>query len=159
MPTTKLKSGRVTGADRERIDALKARARELRGQHTVRGIAAILGVSPSAVHRWVNEGKATGRCADCGTPIGKTGLRCRRCQGLRWTREAIIDAIRRFKATHGRWPIATDFNPAHARAQGRHDVADRFAAGDYPFVSIVQDRFGSWSRGVEAAKRSRRRIR
>jgi hypothetical protein len=86
-----------------------------------------------------------GACVDCGAPTtgcngpGKAPERCHLCsRKMRraWTHERIVAAIRGFAAEHGRPPLCREWLRK---------------GDDHPTVTTVQDRFGSWSAGVEAA--------
>jgi hypothetical protein len=100
-------------------------------------------------------------CLDCGTITdvsngrAKAPLRCAKCTPIAariWTHDTIINAIQLYAHRYGHPPSATDWNPAHARAVGRDDWADRFYKdGDYPYVPIVQGRFGTWNAAIAAA--------
>jgi hypothetical protein len=102
-----------------------------------------------------------GTCETCGSATdGSGGPRnapryCRLCAPAahaKWGRDGVVSAIRRYYARYGRPPGAVDFNPAAARAHGRHDRAERFESdGDYPSTSCAQYVFGSWAAALTAA--------
>lgn len=102
------------------------------------------------------------RCACGALMTGSEGLdsprapkHCRDCAPdaqRRWTKEAIIAAVRHFAELRGRPPTASDWNPSHARALGFHDRADLFERYEnWPHVFVVQYTFGSWNAGIRAA--------
>jgi hypothetical protein len=120
-----------TGATEARL-ALAGRVAELRAHGlTHREVAGELGISRSyaselAVDPDGSDGRARkdgygGRCVDCGARTsGADGRdsapqRCNRCAlanqsaEQHWTREAVLDAIRRFAAAHGRPPGAQEW--------------------------------------------------
>jgi hypothetical protein len=53
-----------------------------------------------------------------------------------WTEERIVHAIQQWTFKHGRPPGAMDW---------------RYATKEYPSFTTVQNRYGSWNRGIEAA--------
>ena len=91
-----------------------------------------------------------GTCIDCGAPTnGSDGRgpnaakRCIPCrlrwqhENARWTKEAIVAAMRSWAVEHGSPPDADDW-----RVQGGRPV---------PSLTTVQYVFGTWSDGLEAA--------
>jgi transcriptional regulator with XRE-family HTH domain len=147
----------------------EAIARSLRAEGlTGREIAARMGVARSTVDAWLNDpggARLRGRkdtyrgvCEDCGAPTdGSNGTdaapaRCRECcdrvrhEERKWTPQTIVAAISRWAETHGRPPVATDWNASLARQRGR---PKREAA--YPPVGVVQQEFGSWNAAIAAA--------
>lgn len=132
-----------------------------------REIAEALGVARSTVTAYLCDPDLAkqrrrrlayrGTCARCGGPTdgsngpGKAPEHCASCQAdiqhesRRWTREAVIDAIRRFAAEHGRPPVSTEWLRSN-REKG------------YPGLgSVYRSRrrsrspFASWADAVEAA--------
>lgn len=65
---------------------------------------------------------------------------------MRWTREAIIEAVLDWERAHGRLPTSYDWNPAHAQAQGNVEVGRRFGTETWPSTASVRRRFGSGGR-------------
>ena len=49
-----------------------------------------------------------------------------------WSVDAIVDAVRRWDAEHGRPPSYQDWDPAMARRRGRGDGAEAFYRGRWP---------------------------
>ena len=68
-----------------------------------------------------------------------------------WTRERIIEAIRRWNTTFGTPPAAIDWSPSLARLRGFRERASRFDRGVWPYVTTVRGAFGSWNSAIEAA--------
>jgi hypothetical protein len=98
----------------------------------------------------------SGTCRECGARTnGSDGpgtasdlcCHCAPAANAKWTRDVIIAAIQGWAREHGSPPAATDWNSALARRRGRppRDIEK------YPPLSVVQDMFGSWSAGIEAA--------
>lgn len=95
-------------------------------------------------------------CPQCGRPMDGSGgfksapLRCGRCENQsgdrrKWTREVVIDAIRRFAAIHGRPPIADEW----IKADRDHGYPPRSAM--YRSTSRSSALFASWADAIEAA--------
>jgi hypothetical protein len=146
---------------------------ELREQGlTFKQIGARLGISLKAAHDYYTDptgDKARARklknarpCLDCGKLVNVDGRRtnpaerCVQCNNDRrkiWTRDALILAIQEWADDNGGVPpVATDWNPAHARAVGRPDKAARFERdGHWPQVYTVQRVFGSWNAAIREA--------
>jgi hypothetical protein len=123
-------------------------------------IAATLGISCSYASALVTDPAGEqarerklrygGTCEDCGARTwggggrAKAPRRCVACsqrrqqEQRRWTPDAIVDAIHRFAAEHGRQPTSTEWQ-SDIRGDG------------YPATETVLDVFGSWAAGVEAA--------
>ena len=154
-----------------------AEAQRLRGEGLLlREIAERMGVSLSTAGDWLSDPdrtKAKARrvkyaqpCVDCGNPTDGSGgykvrrERCGECnrrhrhENRRWTREAIIEALQRFKLVVGRSPRAADLNPWLAERAGLSDAPERRARWDegwLPHCVVVQREFGSFNAAVEAA--------
>lgn len=101
-----------------------------------------------------------GKCLDCGKPTyggdATPPERCVACTAARrkfWTREALIATIQAWAREHGGIPpVASDWNPPHAIAMGHPEKAAKFYEDNaWPHVSAVQEEFGSWTAGLEAA--------
>ena len=143
-------------------------AQALRAQGlTLREIGEVMGgAAPSTVSAWLCDPDGSqirarkqsyaGTCADCGAPTNgsrgrdKASVRCARCatrfqtENARWTREAILDAIRDWNTRHGYPPAANQWGT----------TARRVAAGAdsrYPFTTQVLYRFGRWNAAIIAA--------
>jgi hypothetical protein len=88
----------------------------------------------------------TGLCRKCLTETGWTAI------PATWTRETIVEALRRFHERYGHSPRATDLSPAMARRAGHPEQAERFHAdGDMPSLAVVTKRFGGLNAAIEAA--------
>ena len=104
-------------------------------------------------------------CVDCGAPLnGSDGhgpnaaIRCKLCAArvageakTRWTRQALLLAIRAWARQYGEPPATPDWNPT--RAARLHDEGRicRFREGDWPHSESVVREFGSWNAGILAA--------
>lgn len=121
--------------------------------------AYVLITDPSGEDERRRKEKYCGTCRNCGArtsyDVGGPVDLCRPCstdERTIWTCDAIVCAIQEWEAEHGRPPGARDWNPAMARREGRHDIADRFyKEGCWPNTWTVQWRFGSWSAAIVAA--------
>jgi hypothetical protein len=100
-------------------------------------------------------------CPDCGKEVkygGRTpGTRCMDCslaQPPYWTPDRIVDAMIEFRRLTGRWPSASDWNPALARtaALDHEERTQRYYNHDWPSTTTVNTRFGRWSLAVETAE-------
>lgn len=69
----------------------------------------------------------------------------------RWTKEAILNAIKEYALAYGVPPSSIDWNVGMARARGYLDRVQRWEENDWPAVNIVQREFGSWSNALEEA--------
>jgi hypothetical protein len=67
------------------------------------------------------------------------------------TDDDILDAVRRWTSRYGEPPAITDWSPARARRAGQEWRAERYHAGDWPSVSTVVRRFGTFTAAVRAA--------
>ena len=142
--------------------ALAERAQALRAEGAPYAqVATALGISRSYASGLVNDPtgekerkrklRYCGVCEDCGAPTsGHAGRAlaprcCARCtwrrqhEQRRWTREVVVEAIRRFAVEHDRQPTWTEWVRSDARADG------------YPSVGVVLREWGSWAAAVEAA--------
>jgi len=105
-------------------------------------------------------------CVDCGASLnGSDGrgpnapIRCVVCSARHngaerkvWTREALVDAIRRWAALHDEPPAFPDWAPARARANNDDERAIRWENDDrWPYATTVVAEFGTWNAGIEAA--------
>lgn len=111
--------------------------------------------APGRARKWCSERcrktQYSAPCVDCGVPTngsdGFTGqsTRCVDCwsrhhhESRRWTRDAVLAAIRQWADEHGGVPpVASDWHVA-------------MAGTGYPNAVIVQREFGTWSAGVREA--------
>lgn len=115
---------------------------------TQRDAARAVGLSPDTLRRHgIMPPKPW-----CGTEAQRTRSRVHMARlNKTWTRETLIGELRRWAAEYGAPPAAADWNRALARRQGREDVAQRHAAGDWPSYSTIVNYFGSWSAAITAA--------
>jgi hypothetical protein len=65
--------------------------------------------------------------------------------------EDVLDAIREWARRYGEPPATSDWSPARARSAGQQWRAERYLAGDWPSVSTVIRRFGTFGAAVRAA--------
>jgi transposase-like protein len=146
-----------------------AAAKELRQQGwSRREIAAKFGCAESTVQNWW----AAKSCETCGGPTADpASATCRSCRKERerspsyraeltyWTRERIIEAIRRWERLYGEPPSLVDWHPGRARAIGDEERAVRWeqARADgkrsFPHHTTVFSRFGAggWNRAIREA--------
>ena len=64
--------------------------------------------------------------------------------GRALTREAVREAMRRWRSLYGAAPSSYDWSRTHARERGREAVA-RLSAGAWPAPATVIDLYGSWA--------------
>lgn len=74
-----------------------------------------------------------------GEGVSRVCIKCAPDEYRKWDEAAIISAMRRWEATHGRQPVSRDWLISSP---------DNFG---YPDVTVVQNVFGSWNAGIEAA--------
>lgn len=65
--------------------------------------------------------------------------------------EDVLDAIREWTGRYGEPPATADWSPSRARNAGQDWRAERYRAGDWPSVSTVVRRFGTFGAAVRAA--------
>jgi hypothetical protein len=63
----------------------------------------------------------------------------------------VIEAIREWTRRYGEPPATSDWSPTRARRAGQQWRAERYEAGDWPSVSTVVRRFGTFTAAVQAA--------
>jgi len=113
-----------------------------------RAIAAALGLKPATVSRYLRAHP----CRTCDGPIvGKAKL-CHTCstrQGnpMRWSKEEVLAAVRKWVKLEGRAPTQIDWRPT--RFGGTERWEDEFP--DWPPSSVSRILFGSWNQMLEAA--------
>lgn len=129
--------------------------------------AQLIGMSLSAYYNLLGDPdgskqrarreRYTGVCVDCGGPTDgsngprKTSKRCEACYRISqraakiWTAEAVVDAIRRYAAIHGRPPTSTDW--LHA------DPVNGYPARTSCYRSqwTASSPFATWADAIEAA--------
>lgn len=133
---------------------------------TIRSIAERLGVSVSTVHNYLNAG----HCPQCGGPVASPRAhRCLSCTASeptlhrRWTREGVREAIRAWRAEHGRAPSYHEWTPSRSfpgvweaespRWPSAAVVCDIYADYRNPWNAALLDagasiRFQRWSDGA-----------
>lgn len=118
---------------------------------TARQIGQLIGLSESTVRNWW-----AGATCPCGRYIDRSNPRTRRCFDCRkafehagrvWTREAIIDAIRRFAALHGRPPVSSEW----INADPVNGYPPRSAVYRTRSRSGKHQPFAAWADAIEAA--------
>jgi AraC-like DNA-binding protein len=156
-------------AERRRAVALARHFREAEGL-SIAQIADRLGRSPATIKAYFYDPTAEkaravkaryqGVCRGCGAytqPRNGKGdgyAYCKACHPgaieRRWTRERVLEAMRRWRASYGQLPSSYDWSRTHARRRGGEALA-RLAEGDWPSASVVGGVFGRWAAAREAA--------
>lgn len=160
----------IQGATAERL-ALAERVRVLHEEEGLvyREIAQQLGIShsyasslatdPDGSKTRARKDSYAGECVDCGAPTsGSNGSRaaanrCDLCShalqhlNRRWTRDAVIDAIRRYHRAHGRPPRSEDW----IRADQVHNYPPRSAVYRGGQRRGKHQPFQTWADAIEAA--------
>jgi hypothetical protein len=95
-----------------------------------------------------------GVCQGCGAPTAARNGKgdaydyCKTChpgaRAPRWTHIRVRDAMRLWRARHGRPPSSYDWSRTHARRRGG-DALARLEDGDWPSPGTVTDLYGSWA--------------
>jgi hypothetical protein len=129
----------------ERIDA--ARSLHAKGKSN-RAIADALGLTPSTVGRYL---KARA-CRTCTAPVVGKGKLCHACatrQGnpMRWSKEEVLAAARKWARLEGRAPTSGDWRPTRFGGARRWEA--EFPA--WPPSSVGGLLFGGWTKLLEAA--------
>ena len=68
----------------------------------------------------------------------------------RWTREAVLAAMREWRDRYGRLPSSYDWSKTHAHRRGG-EALERLGSRDSPAASIVTSMFGTWAVARDAA--------
>lgn len=129
----------------ERVEA--ARSMHAAGESN-RAIADELGVKSYTVSRYLRAHP----CRACADPVvGKAKL-CHACSTrqanpMRWSREEVIAAVRKWVRLEGRAPTTLDWRAV--RLGGAERWEDEFP--DWPPASVGRLLFGGWNRLLEAA--------
>lgn len=136
---------RPEGTVAERVAA--ARRLEQDGQ-SVRAIADAIGVTPETARRYLKAHP----CRACSGPVVGAAKLCHICatrqaNPMRWNREELITAVRRWVALEGRAPTQEDWRPR--RRGGAQRWEEEF--GEWPPASAGRLVFGSWNGLLEAA--------
>jgi AraC-like DNA-binding protein len=148
-------------AERQRAVALARHYREAEGL-SIAQIAQRLGRTPATVKGYFYDpsgekagavkARYQGVCRGCGAPTqprnGKGDEYCKGCHpgaaGRALTREAVREAMRRWRSLYGAAPSSYDWSRTHSRDRGRAAVA-RLGAGAWPAPATVIDLYGSWA--------------
>lgn len=159
-PSPRPSLDRVT--ERRRAVALAHHYREFEGL-SIAQIGDRLGRSPATIKAYFYDPRGEkaravkaryqGVCRGCGAPTqarnGK-GDAYEHCKGCHpgaaarvLTREAVRDAMRRWRSLYGAAPSSYDWSRTHARDRGGEAVA-RLSSGAWPAPATVIDLYGSW---------------
>lgn len=137
------------------------RNRRIRAERPTRTLAEIgkeFGLSGEMV-RLICKGidgpkRAPKLCIECGQPRG-TGTYCADCAqkvNQLWTRQVIIDALKRFEREFGRRPAASDLSSNTANRRYFPERVTRFEETDWlPHINTVIRRFGTFNQAMRAA--------
>lgn len=144
---------------------------------TLRSVAAVHGITAERVRQIVlanapeeykarqterTERRKREAYCRCGAPKTYKAKLCVACArkaaaearqdgvGVVWTKDRIVETIRRWAADVGSPPAAADWNVAMARRLGR-SLPPGWSHEDHPALHTVQKRFGSWSAALAAA--------
>jgi len=158
--------------ERRRAVALARHFREAEGL-SIAQIAERLGRSPATIKAYFYDptgekaravkARYVGVCRGCGayTPArngkGDADAYCKACHPgaieARWTREAVLAAMRDWHARYDRLPASYDWSRTHACRRGG-EALGRLAQGEWPAASVVTRLFGTWS-GARAVAEQR----
>jgi hypothetical protein len=165
-----VQTGQVGVADRvverRRGVVLARHYRETEGLSIVQ-IADRLGRSPATIKAYFYDptgekaravnARYQGVCRGCGTYTqprngkGDAYAYCKACHPgaveRRWTRELVLDAIRKWRVRYGRLPSSYDWSGTHARRRGG-EALERLKDGDWPSPGVVTKLFGDWLAAV-----------
>ena len=150
-------------AERQRAGALARHFREAEGL-SIAQIAQRLGRTPATVKGYFYDpsgekaravkARYQGVCRGCGAPTqprngkGDAYAYCKGCHpgaaGRALTREAVREAMRRWRSLYGAAPSSYDWSRTHARERGDEAIA-RLSAGAWPAPATVIDLYGSWA--------------
>jgi hypothetical protein len=87
--------------------------------------------------------------------VGRNASRLRsvpaRRRSKRYSREEILESIRRWADCYGEPPLMIDWDPARARRVDQSWRADRFGEGDWPTMRVVRGRFETFNAAVREA--------
>lgn len=114
-----------------------------------RSIADALGVKPDTASRYLKAHP----CRDCAGPIVGDGKLCHICatrngNPLRWSREEVLAAVRKWVRLEGRAPTSLDWRPVRFGGSERWDAE----FPNWPPASVGRIVFGSWNLLLEAAE-------
>ncbi len=110
-------------------------------------IARLVRVDPATVRRYLRASS----CPGCGGPVvSPRGRHCTSCapklRPQRWSREALISALRAWAEEHGRPPSTQDWLPSVDRTRQWARQYPR-----WPSTTQVQRVFGSWGAALDAS--------
>ncbi|HET7444260.1 MAG TPA: hypothetical protein VFJ57_06350 [Solirubrobacterales bacterium] len=114
---------------------------------SVRAIADAIGVRPETARRYLKAHP----CRSCAGPVVGAAKLCHVCatrqaNPMRWSREELIAAVRKWIKLEGRAPTQEEWRPLRRGGAPRWD--EEF--GDWPPASAGRLVFGSWSNLLEA---------
>jgi AraC-like DNA-binding protein len=149
--------------ERRRAVVLARHFREAEGL-SIAQIADRLGRSPATIKAYFYDpmgekaravkARYVGVCRGCGAYTqprngkGDAYAYCKACHPgaiePRWTRERVLDAMRRWRVRYGRVPSSYDWSRTHARRRAGEALV-RLSEGDWPAASVVTSVLGSWA--------------
>ncbi len=115
---------------------------------STRSIADALGVKPDTARRYLKAHP----CRNCAGPIVGDAKLCHICatrngNPLRWSREEVLAAVRKWVRLEGRAPTSSDWRPVRFGGSQRWETE----FPDWPPTSVGGIMFGGWSQLLEAA--------
>lgn len=130
----------------ERVEAAKRMDAAGEGR---RSIADALGVKPDTVRRYLKAHP----CRDCAGPVVGNAKRCHICatrkgNPLRWSREEVLGAVRKWVRLEGRPPTSLDWRPVRLGGTERWEAE----FPQWPPGSVGRIMFGGWNQLLEAAE-------
>jgi hypothetical protein len=154
-------------AERRRAAALARHYRDAEGL-SIAEIARRLGRAEATVKAYLYDpsgekaravkARYQGVCRDCGAPTqarngkGDAYAYCKACNpgaaAPKLTREAVRQAMRRWRSLYGAAPSSYDWSRTHARRRGG-EALTRQREGEWPPPTTVIDLYGSWA-GAQA---------
>jgi AcrR family transcriptional regulator len=157
--------------ERQRAVALARHYREFEGL-SVAQIADRLGRSPATITAYFYDPTGTkaravkaryvGVCRGCGAYTqprngkGDAYAYCKACHPgavqVRWTRERVLAAMRKWLDCYGWLPSSYDWSRTHAHRRGG-EALERLSTADWPSASAVTGSCGSWKAARAAAAR------
>ena len=150
-------------AERQQAVALARHFREAEGL-SIAQIAARLGRAPATVKGYFYDptgeraravkARYVGVCRGCGASTqprngkGDAYVYCKACHPgaaeRKLTRDAVREAMRRWRSLYGAAPSSYDWSRTHARERGGDAVA-RLSTAAWPAPATVIDLYGSWA--------------
>lgn len=144
-----IKPERPAGPEGTVAERVEAARRMHAAGHSTRSIADALGVKPDTARRYLNAHP----CRNCAGPVVGDAKRCHICatrngNPLRWSREEVLAAVRKWVRLEGRAPAALDWRPVRFGGSKRWETE----FPDWPPASVGRLVFGGWNRLLEAAE-------